>query len=104
MNIVSAVIEAQYQSTLNWAKETTETDDQLFVENNGAPTSRVAQKLGLSVFETRKQLNKAARQGVVVKSSANRGRVCRWWPAGYLAVVKGEVKHEKEEVRASNSG
>ena len=92
MDIVKAVVDAQYKSTLRWAAETHEASDQVFVEYNGAPTSRVAKVLDCDLSTAKKVRNSACRRGLLVKSRNNKGsKECRWWPAGYLAQVKRSV-------------
>ena len=91
MDIVNAVKESQNDHTIEWAKETNCTDDEKFVEANGAPTYIIANSLEVSVLKARQLLNKAHKDGLVCKSKNNAGKYCSWWPTGYLHEIKSAI-------------
>jgi len=88
MNVIEVVKASQSEHTIQWAKETNCTNDELFVESNGAPTFAIAEILGVTVLKARQTLNKAHKEGLICKSKNNGGKYCNWWPVGYLNELK----------------
>lgn len=90
MDIVEAVKKSIYPSVIDWAVRTSPDyfDDKAFCRTNGAITIDIAKKLGISCSEARPMLNKAVKDGLLVRSDPEPGRKITWWPAGYLRELK----------------
>lgn len=58
--------------------------DQQWCEWDGINTKVISIRLGLSMSETGKALNRLHKDGAILKSKGNAGCWCRWWVNGLL--------------------
>lgn len=87
--LINAIKNSVPEGTVSWAVKCT-LNEQDFCETNGVGTHEVAKALNIDANETRKQLDKLAKKGLIFKSKRNAGSFCRWWPKGLMAEIKSQ--------------
>lgn len=87
MDIKKVVEDSLDDYSVDLATRTQKTEDQ-FCQSDGAITRNIEETLGLNNKETKKILNKAVKDGLIIRNKPDIGAWIRWLPVGYLAKVR----------------